>query len=98
MQVGENASRNVAVEDGNHSLGPGGRAVWILRKSRGQREPGELILEDQHAAGKGDGDQVHRQEDARPEVKLEERPPQPKPAWMVDKIAEEPHGLPGPAR
>jgi len=42
-------------------------------------------------AAEGDDDEIKREQDACPEVNLEERPAEKELSWMVDEIAEEGH-------
>ena len=63
----------------------------------GQRGLADLILKDENRSTEADDEDVKGEQDAQPEMNLEERPAQPELTWMMEKCCEHalPKALPG---
>ena len=62
----------------------GGLGGVVGVKTVGEGGRGELVFEDEDGAGEGDDDEIEGQEDACPEMDLEERLAEEEAAWVVD--------------
>ena len=85
LQIVERARGKLGPEAVGNLLDRSDSRGVVAAQAGRQLCPRQLTAEDENGASQRDDQQVQRQQDARPEMYLEERPAKPQPAWMMKK-------------